>query len=88
MFEGSVEMHHGLQMNGDSVGAGCRERLEQRPGVGHHQVNVQRQIGQPADRGAQPRAEGEIGDEDPVHHVEVDQVCPCRHNGCNLLADP
>jgi hypothetical protein len=63
-----------LDVQGDPVGPGLGQRRQQRLGVGHHEVAVEVAAGVGPQGGDHRRAEGEIGDEVPVHEVQVDPV--------------
>ena len=78
----------GFDVDGDPAGAGCRKRLHEVVGVRHHQVDVQRQLGEPAHRRAQARPERQVGHEVSVHDVEVQQVGPGGLDGAHLVRDP
>ena len=70
----AVEMRTGLDVDRDEIGArggkrlhGCLCRLD-------HQVDVQRQTGMRAERPDDGGAEGQLRDEMPVHHIDVNEV--------------
>ena len=63
-----------LGMDGDDVRARADKVLRLDERVDAHEMYVQRQGGMAADRRDHIRAEGDLGDEAPVHHVAMDEV--------------
>jgi hypothetical protein len=51
-------------------------------------MHVERLGGERADRRDDPRAERDVGDEMPVHHVEMDPVGAGLVDGAHLVAEP
>src|SRR5205807_2671789 len=51
----------------------------------HHQMDVDRLVGQPAQRGHHGGAEGQVRDEAAVHHVHVQPVGAAVQHGADLL---
>ena len=62
-----------------AVGAGIGEVLQVPPGLGHHEVTVEEQRRVAPQRRHHGRPDGDIGDEVPVHHVDVEPVGGLRH---------
>ena len=75
-------------MDDDPVGAGLGERLEVRVDRRDHQVRVETFCAVWPDRADELRPETDVGDEMPVHHVQMDPVGPGRVDGADLLAKP
>ena len=63
-----------LDMHCDDVGAGLGEGLEIGIAGRDHQVYVERLLGDGADRLHHRGADGDVGHEVPVHHVDMDPV--------------
>ena len=84
----AVEMRSGLRMYGHAVGAGLGKGREVGIGRRDHQVAVEERLGAIADRLDDGRAEGDVGHEMPVHHVEMDPVRAGGRDGLDLIAQP
>ena len=67
-----------FQVKSDPVCSGfCKCRYIPQ-GIGNHQMHIQKQLCMPPDCGKHGDAEGNVGDKDPVHHVEVYHIdLPC-----------
>ena len=63
-----------LRMDGDVVGAGLGERIEEIVDRRDHEVYVERLLGVGAKRLHHGRADRQVGHEMAVHHVDVDPV--------------
>ena len=68
-----------LDVHRAAVGAGVGEVLQVPPGLGHHEVTVEEERRVAAQRRHHGRPDGDIGDEVPVHHVDVEPVGGLRH---------
>ena len=68
------EMRRGLGVDRHAVRAGAREVVEVVLRLDDHQVHVERKLGELAHRLDDLRAEGEVGNEAAVHHVDVNPV--------------
>jgi hypothetical protein len=67
----------GLDVDRDPVGPRLRERVDELLGLGQHEVRVEEELRAVApERGEGLGAEGEVGHEVPVHHVEVQPLEP------------
>ena len=71
-----------------SVNPGFGERLDPAIDRGDHQVDVERLAGVRPQRRDHARADRQVGDEVPVHHVDVDPVGPGRVDRAHFLAEP
>ena len=67
-------MRAGLDMHGDDVGAGLGEGFEIGIAGRDHQMHVERLLGERAQRLHHVRADGDVGHEMAVHHVDMDPV--------------
>ena len=77
-----------LDVDGNGVGAGGGEPLDPAVGLDDHEVDVDRKIGCRADGLDDREPDTDVGHEDAVHDVDVDEV---RARGCDrrdLLAKP
>ena len=74
----------GLHVDGQNVRAGVAEALHIPHGAVDHQVDVQRQVSDGAQRRHRGEAEGEVGHEHTVHHVHVDVVGTHRGEGADV----
>ena len=63
-----------LDVHDAAVGPGVGELLEQDLGVVDHEVAVEEEVGALAQRLHDRRADGEVGHEVTVHHVDVEEV--------------
>ena len=68
-------MNAGFLMNGNPVRTGFGERRDVVIGIFDHQVAVERNIHRLAQAGDDRRANGDVGHEMTVHHVDMQQ---CR----------
>ena len=74
--KGAVQMDRrpGLAMDQQVIGAGLGEILEIMFGLDHHQVDIDRFCRRLAHRGDHHRADREVGNEPPIHHIDMDPV--------------
>ena len=79
-------MRAGLGMNRDVIAAGLGERLQIRIAWRNHQMRVEYLFRMRAHRLDDVGAVGNVGDEMPVHHIEVDPVGAGRIDGAYFLA--
>ena len=82
-----MEVRAGIGMDGDDVGAGFGEGIEKAIDRRNHEVDVERLLGVRAQRFDHRRADGEIGDEMAVHHVDVQPVGAGFVHRADLLAE-
>ncbi len=75
-------------MYGDDVGPRLGEALEIGIGRRDHQMHVENLPGRRPDRLHDRRAEGDVGHEMPVHHVDMDPVGARLVDGPHLVAEP
>ena len=84
----AVEMRPRLGMDGDDVGA----RLGEIGDVGidrrDHQMHVEGKRAVGPQRPHDDRADGQVGDEMPVHHIDMDVVGAGFRHGAHVLAQP
>ena len=83
-----MEVRPGLGMDGDDVGAGLGEGVEERVDRRDHQMDVERLGGVRAERLHHRRADREVGHEMAVHHVDVDPVGAGLVDRAHFLAEP
>ena len=81
-------MRTGFGMDGDVVAAGLGEGLEIGVAGRDHQMHVEDLLGVRAHRLDDVGAEGDVGHEMPVHHVEMDPVGAGRVHRAHLFAEP
>ena len=72
---------HDLDVDGDKVRSRRSELLQMSLWVGDHEMAVEQELGGLAQRSDHRHPEGEVGDEVPVHHVDVEQVHHRLHFG-------
>src|SRR5438874_2366569 len=70
-------MHSGFGMNGDHIGAGIDKCGNVPVRIGNHQVNVQWEPRYFPDGFQDYRANGDIGYEMTVHHIDMQQLSTC-----------
>ena len=70
----AVEMRGGLPVHSDDVRAGIGEPIGHMVGVGHHHVDVHRDVAHALDGLQHVHAKGEVTGEVTVHDVEVNEV--------------
>ena len=63
-----------LGVHGALIGSGFGERFEIGQGIGDHEVRVEKGTGVRADRFYQRRTERDVGDEVPVHDIEMEHL--------------
>ena len=66
-----------LRMHGDVVAAGLRERLEIGIAGRDHQMRVEDLLGVRAHRLDDVGAVGDVGNEVPVHHIDLNALSSC-----------
>ena len=71
-FEGAVQVAARLVVDADPVRAGVGKGGDKLVGVLNHQVAIERQFRMFPERGDDGRADGDIGDEVAIHHIDVD----------------
>ncbi len=81
-----MQMRTCLGMNRDVIAAGFCERLEILIARRDHQVRVKNLFGVRAHRLDDVGAVGNVGNEMPVHHVEMDPVGAGGIDGADFLA--
>ena len=74
LVDEAVQVHRGFHVNPQPIGPGRHKGLDVALGIADHQVDIQGQAGGPAQGPGDRRADGDIGDEMPVHDVHVDPV--------------
>jgi hypothetical protein len=87
MLEGAVEVRPGLGVDAEDVGAGVAERLQVGIGRRDHQMDVHRDLHVRAQRLHHVRADGDVGDEVAVHHVDVQPIGARRLDRAGFLAE-
>ena len=80
-----VQMHAGLLVHADPAGSGIHKCRNVVVRVFDHQMNVQRRLHVLAQRGHHRRANRDVGYEVAIHHVHMQQGCPCIQHGLHLL---
>ena len=80
-----LHVHRGLGVESEHAGARVGELAEVALGMLHHEVDVDGQVGEPAQRADQRRAERQIGHEVPVHHVHVQPLGAAFDGTLDLL---
>ena len=87
VLERAVEVRPSLGMDGDDVGAGLGESVEEQVDRRNHQMDVERLRRVRAERFHHARADGEVGNEMAVHHVDVDPVGARLVDRADFLAE-
>src|SRR5215216_2685010 len=77
-----------LDVDGDRIGAGGGEPIDPAGGLDDHEVDVDGKISCGADGLDDREPDADIGYEDAVHDVDVDEVGAGRRDGGDLLAEP
>ncbi len=83
-----LEVGQRLRVQADPRRPGVDECVEVAVRVLDHQVHVQGQRGGAPDRFHHRRTQGDVGDEVPVHHVDVDRARAAALGGGDVLAEP
>ena len=81
-------MRSGFGMHGDDIGARLGEGFEIRIARRDHQMHVENLLGVRAERLHHVGADGDVGHEMPVHHVDMDPVAARLVDGAHFLAQP
>ena len=76
----------GLGLDQQVIGAGVGEGSEIALGLDDHEMDVERLCRRAANGLEHDRADGDVGNETAVHHVDMDPVGPGRVDGAHLLA--
>ena len=84
-MQGAIQVRTGFLVNGNPIGAGRREVGNEQVRVFDHQVAIEGQIGNFAQRLHKRRSHGEIGDKMPVHDIHMDDGATARGGGANLV---
>jgi hypothetical protein len=80
-------MRPGLQMRSQHIGPRLRIGVDRGIDRRDHQMHVHHRGDMAAKRGDGGRAEREIGDEMPVHHIDMDPIGPLRLDGLDLAPE-
>ena len=75
-----------LDVNGDAVGAGLGKRLDVGIDRRDHQMHVEGQRAVGSERRDDARADGQVGHEMPVHHIDMQPVRTGVRDRPHLLA--
>ena len=78
----------GLAMHQQMIGAGLGEIVEVTLGLDDHQMDVDRLCRRLAHRGDNDRADRDVGDKPPIHHVDMDPVGAGPVDRPHLVAEP
>ena len=84
----AVGVRPGLGVKGDQVGSGLGKGGKVRVDRADHQMHVKQLGGVRAQRLHHHRPDGDIGDEMPVHHVDMDPVGTGSVDSAHFLAQP
>ena len=82
-----LQMRAGFDVDRQDVCAGSNEVFEQRVWMGHHEVHVDGQLGGASYGFDDERADGDVGDEVAVHHVDVDPSGAGELGGSYLIVE-
>ena len=73
-----MQVRRGLLVDRDHVGPGAGESLDVEIRPLDHQMDIQEQTAQPVDCLHDQGTDRQVGNEVPVHHVQVEQSRPAR----------
>jgi hypothetical protein len=84
----ALYVDRGLGMEGEHVCAGVGKlgKIPLRPL--HHQMHVERPVGQLPERTDERRSKRQVGDEVAVHHIYVDPLGSAGHRALDLFLEP
>lgn len=85
---GGVDVSVGLDVDCDGIASGVGEGVYVADGVLDHEVGVEEAVRAVADGSYHLRPEGDVRDEGPVHHIEVDPVGSGGRRAGDLVAEP
>ena len=88
VLQRAMDMRAGFGMHGQAVGAGLGEGLEIGIDRRDHQMHVERLFGVRPQRLHHRRADGDVGNEMAVHHIDMDQVGAGRLDRLDFRAQP
>ena len=88
MLKRAMDMRPGFGMHGDAVGAGLGEGLQIGIDRRDHQMHVERLFGVGPQRLHHRRADGDVGHEMAVHHIDMDEIGARRLDRLDLGAQP
>ena len=80
-LHGAVNVRRCLNVGGDDVGTGLRERFDVGVNGGDHQMHVHHAFDVGADRGAGGGTERDVWHEMPVHDIDVNPVSALGFDG-------
>src|SRR6185503_1088911 len=83
----SLEVRHGLDMHRDHAGTGGNELFDVVVRLFDHEMHVERPSGDALDGADDRRADRDIWDEVPVHHVDVNQIGAAAFRGGNVTTE-
>jgi len=81
----AIQVPTGFEVHRHPVRTGISKRWNVIIRVLDHQVTIEREFGGLAERPHQLRAEGDVGDKMPVHHVHVNDAPATRCGARNLI---
>ena len=87
VLERPVEVRTRLDVHRDPIGARGGEVLEVAVGLDDHEVDVDRKRRRGPDRLDDGRPDRDVGDEAPVHDIDVNPVGACRLRSAHLLGE-
>ena len=88
LLQGAACVLHRLEVHDQVIRARLRELLEEAQRIRHHEVHVQGKRCELAHGADQDGAEGEVGHELPVHHVDVQEIGARARDGPDLILQP
>jgi hypothetical protein len=83
-LQGTVQVPAGLIVYGDPISAGRRKLFNKVVGIFDHQVAVERQTGDLAQRLDHGGPHGEVGDKVPVHDVDMENRAAAALRGLDF----
>ena len=81
----ALHVDGGLGVEGEDAGPEVGVLLDVALRLHHHQVHVERRVGEPSQRLEQRGPEREVGDEPSVHHVDVEPLGAAGQHDLDLL---
>jgi hypothetical protein len=90
LVHGTVQVDGGgiLTVDGNDVGTSLGEVRDTLLGLDDHKVTVEDLVRDRANRVDHERADGDVGDEAAIHHIDVDPLGTSLVDGLNLLTKP
>lgn len=87
MVQRALEVSRRLDVDRDAIGAGLAKLVHVALRLDDHQMNVERELRRGAHGAHDKRANGDVGDEPAIHHIDVDPIGAGSVDRSHLLGE-